>query len=99
MTTLHEPPVTADLDIDLDRVLGHAAVDAVDTGTAPDADVVAWLSEHLTALEQVVYPAARRALPDRRALHEQQARTHDLAHALRRLHQRVNGDGGAMHLP
>ena len=82
-----------------DNVLGRAALDAVDTGAAPDADVVAWLSEHLTALERVVYPAARRALPDRRALHDQQSRSHDLEHALRRLHQRVNGDGGAMHLP
>ena len=79
--------------------LGSVALDAVDTGAASDADVVAWLSEHLAALEQVVHPAARRVLPDHRALPAQQARTHALAHALRRLHQRVNGDGGAMHLP
>jgi hypothetical protein len=101
MTLVHEPP--ADTAVHTapctDPALGGAALDALDSGATPDADVVAWISEHLTALEQVVYPAARRALPDRRELHAQRARAHDLEHALRRLHQRVSGDGVAMHLP
>ena len=71
----------------------------VTVGTTPDIDVVAWTSEHLAALEQVVYPAARRVLPDPTTLHAQQVRTHALGHALRRLHQRISGDGAAMHLP
>ena len=79
--------------------LGSAALDALTARTTADSDLVAWASEHLSALEQVVYPAARRLLPDRAPLQAQQVRTHDLEHALRRLHQRVSGDGAAMHLP
>src|SRR5690349_17895940 len=86
-----------------DAVLGSPVLAVLDPATTPDAVLVAWLSEHLTALELVVYPAARRVLPDRREPRGQQALAHELAHdlehALRRLHQRISGDGGAMHLP
>jgi hypothetical protein len=78
--------------------LGSYLLDAL-TAPAPDIDVVAWAGAHLTALEQVVYPTARRVLPNPVALQAQQVRTHELEHALRRLHQRVNGDGATMHLP
>ena len=93
MTLVHEPPV------ELTTPLGSATLDAVDAGALPDADVVAWLSEHLAALERVVQPALRRMLPDRQLLHAQHVRTRELERALRRLHQRTSGDGGAMHLP
>ncbi len=63
----------------------------------PDyVDVVAWLSQHLAALDRVVYPAAVRQLPSaRRAITVQRAGSRDLEQALRRLHAHLNGDAKA----
>jgi hypothetical protein len=90
MTLTQEPLATC---------LGSAVLERLDSGVAGDADVVTWISGHLGALEEVVYPAARRQLLDQQAVQAQLAQTRAVEHALRRLHQRVSGDGAAMHLP
>ena len=78
--------------------LGSAVLDRLDNGGAGDADVVTWVSEHLAALEQVVYPLARRHLPGQQLVPVQEAQARGVEQALRRLHQRVTGDSAAMHL-
>lgn len=63
----------------------------------PDyADVVAWLSGHVAALDRLVYPAAIRYLPQaERDVTVQRARSRDLARKLRRLHAHLGGDSSA----
>jgi hypothetical protein len=92
MTVTTEPPVTSA------TCLGSTVLTRLNTGTLSDSDIVTWVSEHVAALEQALYPVARRHLPDQQLLRTQQVQTRAVEQAVRRLHQRINGDGAAMHL-
>jgi hypothetical protein len=67
---------------------------ALADSTSSAMDAVVWLSAHLTAMEHVVYPLMRAALPtSRRQLDEQRRLTRRMQGALRALEQRSSGDG------
>lgn len=73
-----------------------AVTRALDQVRPEYADVVVWLSQHLAALDRVVYAAAARQLPQsRHAIRAQRASGRDLERVLRRLHAHLNGDGSA----
>ena len=73
-----------------------ATARALDQARPQYTDVVVWLSQHLAALDRVVYPAAARQLPHAgQVIHAQQTRGRDLERVLRRLHAHLNGDGSA----
>ena len=72
-----------------------AARQALSGNVPEDRDAVVWLSEHITTVDRVVYPAARRHLRQTPEPREQQAATHRLAVLVRRLHAQLAGDGAA----
>lgn len=76
------------------------ALQGLEHGAAGAAEAVAWMSAHLAAVDCVVHPAVRRALPTgrQRAL-ELRACDHLLQQALCRLDRRLTGDVHLAGLP
>ncbi|HWA67061.1 MAG TPA: hypothetical protein VG899_11915 [Mycobacteriales bacterium] len=96
MPTAEDHPTSTQLTGDLKTVLGRAhetSLALLNDKGASRLDVVAWLSAHVAAFEQSIYPIARRRLPDGAALlAEDREVVARLVHTLRVAERMHTGD-------